>query len=215
VRQPTNGDISPPARVGTRQHHLRRWHRLDVWGLSRLHDATTPRRVQVAETLGSDEIAHQYIPRMRSWHIPGIEPRDESFVVEHGANLVGWVRARQGWAGLPHQIWMKVHPDHASIAPDLLYLALHRLSNSHSAAPIICQARDYEGAVIDTLRREGFEHVGTKAIQVRHLTLRAFNERTVPAIEKARINYGVKGLGAIQSPPLSTTRELLHAPHDH
>ncbi|HKD77099.1 MAG TPA: hypothetical protein VKB76_16455, partial [Ktedonobacterales bacterium] len=108
-----------------------------------------------------------------------------------------------------------VHPDHASIAPDLLHLALNRLGGAHSAAPIICQARDYEGAVIDTLRREGFEHVGTKAIQVRHLTLRAFNDRVVPAVERARINYGVKGLGAIQSPPLSTTREMLHASHDH
>src|SRR5579875_3574243 len=39
--------------------HFRRWHTHDAWGLMRLHDTTTPRRVQVAELLHSDELARQ------------------------------------------------------------------------------------------------------------------------------------------------------------
>ena len=214
--------IATPEAEGfaNQQLHLRRWQPLDTWGFSRLHDATTPRRVQIAEMLGSDEVAHQYVPRMRSWRIPGIEPRDESFVVEEGARLVAWARIRQGWAGLPHQLWMKIHPDCTDIAPEVLRFALGRLCQRGvlpSAAPqgsaVICQVRDYEGAAIDALRHEGFAHVDTKAILVRHLTMRAFNERAVHSVEQARINYGVKGLGTVQSTPAHThiKRETLHA----
>lgn len=212
-----NDDVNPNS--AATKLHIRRWTQHDPWGLTRLHDATTPRRVQVAETLGSDELAHQFVPRMRNWHILGLEPRDESYVVDTGSRLDAWVRIRQGWAGLPHQIWLKIHPEHSDIAQPLVNFALQRLrqsSQSQQLLPVICQLRDYEAPAIDALRGMRFEHVDTKASLVRHLTVRVHNERTVVGMEPARrMNYGVKGLGTIQSVPIENTREALHATHDH
>jgi hypothetical protein len=199
--------------LGMPHTHFRRWHAHDAWGLMRLHDATTPRRVQVAELLHSDELARQLVPRTRTWRIPGVEPRDESYVVDLGSRLALWVRVRQGWAGLPHQLWLKVHPDHADLAPEAIKFALARLCQkgiipgTHPGRqPVICQIRDYEGGVIDALRHAGFMHTDTKASLVRHLTLRAFNDIPQTATEQARINYGVEGLGAVRSSPIEITR---------
>jgi hypothetical protein len=204
--------------IGKGQLALRRWTKHDVWALTRLHDATTPRRVQIAETLGSKEIVYQFVPRRRTWSIPGIEPHDESYVVEQHGHLVAWVRIRQRWADVPHQIWVKLHPEYTSVADVVMDFGLQRLSQMEGdlqRVPVICHVRDYEGSVIDALRHSGFEHQATKAILVRHLTLHAFNERSVQSIDKVRINYGVKGLGTVQSVPINTKRETLHAVHDH
>jgi hypothetical protein len=207
-------DESAPTRgLGMPETHFRRWHSHDVWGLARLHNATTPRRVQIAELLDSDELAHQYVPRTRIWRIPGIEPRDESYVVDRGSKLAAWVRVRQGWAGLPHQLWLKVHPEHLDLAPEVIAFALRRLcqkgiipGTQPGKRPVICQIRDYEGGVIDALRRAGFEHMDTKAILVRHLAMRAFNDVLLPTVEQANINYGVEGLGTVRSVPIAITR---------
>ncbi len=211
-----------PARgPGVGEPKLRRWHAHDSWALARLADAGTPRRVQVAENLSSDEVAHQLVPRMRQWYLPGVEPRDESYVIDLGSRLAAWVRIRQGWAGVPHQLWIKTHPDEAGQAPRLLRFALDRLcargvfsGNRHRKMPVICHVRDYDGATIDALRAYGFEHADTKSILVRHLTLRAFNERLVPGFD-TRVNYGVKGLGTVQSTPLHSTKDIVHATTDH
>lgn len=207
-------NAAPVRGLGMPELHFRRWQHEDVWGMTQLYAATTPRRVQVAEHLGSDELAHQLVPRERGWHIPGIEPRDESYVVDLGSRLAAWVRVRQGWAGLPHQLWVKVHPEHTEIAPEVIRFALHRLCQkgivpgTHpNQNTVICQIRDYEGGAIDALRCEGFTHVDTKAILVRHLTLRAFTEQTLPALEKGRVNYGVEGLGTVRSSSIQTIRE--------
>jgi hypothetical protein len=196
----------PSERIDERMSEIRRWVRLDTWGLARLHDATTPRRVQVAETLGNTELAYHFVPRQRFWSIPGVAPCDESYVIDLGSRLGAWVRVRQGWAGLPHQIWIKIHPESSEFAERVIRFALKRISqfdHGRSRPPyIICHVRDYEGVVIDALRQERFEHVDTKAILVRHLGLHAFTERAVHSIEKARVNYGVKGLGTIQSVPI-------------
>ncbi|MBA3826310.1 MAG: hypothetical protein H0X24_20715 [Ktedonobacterales bacterium] len=194
---------------------LRRWQRDDVWGLSRLHGTVTPRRVQVAELLGSDELARQFVPRERTWRIPGIEPRDETYVLDMGSHLAAWVRIRQSWAGLPHQLWLMVHPEHAAVAPEVIRFALGRLCENGVLPgaqplhqPVICQIRDYEGGAIDGLRQSGFIHTDTKDSLVRHLTLRAFSDLAIPGVEQGRINYGVEGLGAVRSAPFQPTREL-------
>lgn len=190
------------------QPQIRRWNAHDTWGLTRLHDATTPRKVTVAEHMSSDELAHQMVPRKRAWRIPGVEPRDESYVVDLGSHLAAWVRVRQGWAGLPHQLWLKVHPEHTDMTDRVLRFALQRLCQKgmpgakHHDTPVICHIRDYDGAAIDGLRRADFTHVATKAILVRHLTLRTFTELALPAIEHKRLNYGVEGLGSIRSTPI-------------
>ncbi len=192
----------------------RRWHPHDAWGLMRLHDLVTPRKVQFAENLSSDELLHQLVPSERQWHIPGLEPRDERYVLDLGSRLAGWVRLRQSWAGLPHQIWLKIHPEHCEMAPALIQFALQRLSTGDAfagnrllQAPVICHVRDYDGATIDALRNAKFEHVSTKAILVRHLTLSAYNERIIPGLAEARVNYGVKGIGSIGSTVLPLMRE--------
>ena len=54
---------------------LRPWHRHDAWGLLRLYDAGTPRRVQVAESLTNDEFVHTRAGGGRTWSLPLLEPR--------------------------------------------------------------------------------------------------------------------------------------------
>jgi hypothetical protein len=208
-------DAPPQRGLGIPETQFRRWHAHDVWGLAQLHQATTPRRVQVAELLDSSELVHQLVPRPRTWRIPGVEPRDESYVVDVGSHLAAWVRVRQGWAGLPHQIWLKVHPDHAALIAEVIQFGLRRLCQNGivpgthpNRQPVICQIRDYDGKVIDTLRQLGFTHADTKTILVRHLTLRAFTDITMPAVEQSGINYGVEGLGAVRSLPLAQSRVL-------
>lgn len=206
AQEPTRG-------LGIPETQFRRWHAHDVWGLAQLHQATTPRRVQVAELLDSTELAHQLVPRPRTWRIPGAEPRDESYVVDLGSHLAAWVRVRQGWAGLPHQLWLKVHPDHTNLIPDVIRFGLRRLCQKGivpgtypTRQPVLCQIRDYEGGVIDALRAANFTHADTQTILVRHLTLRAFTDITLPAVEQAKINYGVEGLGAVRSLPMAQSR---------
>jgi hypothetical protein len=58
--------------------------------------------------------------------------------------------------------------------------------------------REYESSAIDALRANGFEHVLTRALLVRHIALLATHPRGVPALEQ-RMAYGVKGLGTVNS----------------
>lgn len=203
--------------TGISHYTIRRYASGDAWDMMRLHDATTPRRVQFAEMLSSDELAQQLVPRQRTWHLPWLEPRDESYIFESGAKFGAWVRFREGWSGLPHQIWIKVHPDMPEVAQPSLDFILQRVAQLRSpeSAPVICHARDYDQHAINVLRQAGFEHTATQAILVRHLTLRAWNERHARNTEHSRMNYGVKGLGSIQSVPIESTREILHATIDH
>jgi hypothetical protein len=87
-----------------------------------------------------------------------------------------------------------VHPENTDLATPLLRFGLSLLGEGGDARPVYCQVREYEGAVVSALRDSNFEHVATRALLVRHLTLRAMQRRLVPALEQ-RVAYGVKGLG--------------------
>ncbi len=51
---------------------LRRWHQHDAWGLLRLYDACTPKRVQLAEGLTNDELVHTRAAGGRTWCLPPV-----------------------------------------------------------------------------------------------------------------------------------------------
>jgi hypothetical protein len=176
---------------------LRRWHRHDAWGLLRLYDACTPKRVQLAESLTSDELVHTRAAGGRTWYLPLLEPTAVAFVHDRGVRLGGWMRLRFGRGAQPHMLSVMAHPDDADVAPALLRFALRILSRE-APRPVICEVRDYETAVVDALRVAGFEHIGTHALLVRHLTTRALRKRMIPALEP-HVVYGVKGLGTAQS----------------
>jgi hypothetical protein len=176
---------------------LRTWHRHDAWGLLRLGDASTPRRVQLAECLNSEEFAHTAAVGGRMWSLPGIEPEVRTYVVDHGVRLGGWLRLRYGRGTQPHQLWLMAHPEEASLAGPLLRFGLRQFAGAQ-AKPIVCQVREYDGVVIDALRGAGFEHGSTRALLVRHLLLRALRQQAVPAME-ARVAYGAHGLGTAPS----------------
>lgn len=172
---------------------LRHWHRHDAWGLLRLYDAITPRRVQAAEIPTSDDFAQHRtaVGGTRPWPLVG--QRLEAFVCDRGVRLGGWLRLRHGRGSQPHQIWMMVHPEDAHLAGPLLRFGLRRFAEAQPR-PILCRVREYDGTTIDALRAAGFAHVGARALLVRHLTLRALRHHTVPALD-SRVAYGVKGLG--------------------
>ncbi len=187
---------------------LRRWHRHDQWGLLRLYSATAPHMVQVAENVDSHEYTSLRVGQQRRWQVPFWPAREEGFVYDLGVRLGGWVQIRRGRGPHPHQVALMVHPDNTDLATPLLRFALSLLGEGGDARPVYCQVREYEGAVVSALRDCGFEHVATRALLVRHLTLRAMRWRFVPALEH-RVAYGVKGLGTAH------TRYRSHAQDPH
>lgn len=189
---------------------VRHWHRHDDWGLLRLYDASTPRRVQAAECLNAEEFIETRAAGGRMWSLPLVEPSVQTFVYDRGVRLGGWLRLRRGRGSQPHQLWLMAHPEDAGMAGPLLRFGLRQLAAAQPR-PVLCQVREYDGAVVDALRSVGFEHTATRALLVRHLVLRAL--RTVPAIE-TRVAYGVKGLGAAQS-RMDKGGRTLYATHDH
>jgi hypothetical protein len=189
---------------------LRHWHRHDDWGLLRLYDASTPRRVQVAECLNAEEFIATRAAGGRMWSLPIVESSIQTFVHDRGVRLGGWLRLRRGRGSQPHQLWLMVHPEDAGMAGPLLRFGLRQLAAAQPR-PVLCQVRDYDGAVIDALRAVGFEHTETRALMVRQLVMRAL--RTVPAIE-TRVAYGVKGLGTAHS-RMDKGGKTLYATNDH
>ncbi|HZC04803.1 MAG TPA: hypothetical protein VE338_04110, partial [Ktedonobacterales bacterium] len=174
---------------------LRRWSRRDAWSLLRLYDACTPRRVQVAEGLSVDELTYTRAGGGRTWYVPMLEPPTAAFVHDEGPLMGGWLRLRQGRGSQPHQLTLLVHPDSPSVARALLKFAL-RVFAAEAARPIVCLARDYESATVETLRGAGFERMGSHALLVRHLMARVAWNNDVPA---ARMMYGVEGLGTARA----------------
>ncbi|HEX8996742.1 MAG TPA: hypothetical protein VF812_12000 [Ktedonobacterales bacterium] len=172
---------------------LRRWERRDAWGLLRLYDACTPRRVQVAEGLSADELIYTRAGGGRTWYVPMLEPATAAFVHDEGPLMGGWLRLRQGRGPQPHQLTLLAHPDSLPVARALLKFAL-RVFAAEDSRPIVCLARDYESATVDTLRAAGFERVGSHALLVRHLMARVAWNNEVPAFD-TRMVFGVKGLG--------------------
>jgi hypothetical protein len=191
---------------------IRPWHAHDAWGLTRLYDAATPRRVQIAESLTNDEFVATRAGGERTWRLPLLEPAYAAFVCDRGVRLGGWLRLRYGRGTQPHQFWLMAHPDDPDVGPALLQLALEALARE-PARPILCQVREYEGPAIDALRLAGFTSGPAHALLVRHLTLRALRKREVPALE-SRVVYGVKGLGSTPT-RLSKGEKTPYAAHDH
>ncbi len=161
----------PPAVVAHAEVQLRRWARRDAWGLLRLYDACTPRRVQIAEGLSVDELTHTRAGGGRTWYVPMLEPTTAAFVHDEGPLMGGWLRLRQGRGARPHQLTLLAHPDSPAVARALLKFALQVFA-AEDTRPIVCLARDYETATVETLRSAGFERAGSHALLVRHLMAR-------------------------------------------
>ena len=191
---------------------LRAWHRHDAWGLLRLYDASTPRRVQMAESLTSDELVHTRAGGGRTWYLPLVEPGSAAFVHDLGVRLGGWLRLRFGRGTQPHQLSVMAHPDEPDVTPALIRFGV-RVLQARGTRPVICHVREYEGHVIDALRAAGFEHSGTEALLVRHLTMRALRHSEVPALE-SRVVYGVRGFGTAQT-RLAKGEKTTYARNDH
>jgi hypothetical protein len=185
---------------------LRRWHQHDVWGLLRLYDASTPRRVQMAESLTSNELLYTLSGSGRSWSLPLVEPASIAFVHDRGVRLGGWVRLRFGRGGGPHQLWIMAHPDEPDIPQALVKFGLRVLAKE-GARPVACQVREYDASVANALCAAGFTHNRTHALLVRHLTVRALRKREVLAVEP-RVVYGVEGLR--NTPTHLSEGELTH-----
>ncbi len=200
--------------------YVRKTARGDSWGLTRLHDASTPRRVQFAEILSSEQIARRYLPSARVWRMPLLEPPEINYVLDTGDKLAGWARARAAWGSAPAQIWMKIHPDYSDLALPFLQFTRNIITNyskstAGSGTPVIAYIRDYDSSVIDALRVEGFTHSDTRSVLIRHLTAMVSADWALRRSERSRVNYNVKGLGSVHTSPIETTKEFLHAASDN
>jgi hypothetical protein len=201
------------ATAGPAWPDLRRWHRHDEWGLLRLYHATTPHRVQAAEML-TDSAEYAWLrggPAGPWSHLLG-NCAVEQYVHDLGVRLGGWLQVRRFGRGEPGQLALMVHPDNADQAIPLLRYGLQLLWEG-GRKPVYCQIREYETDVIDALRRQGFEHITTRALLVRHLTLRAMQGRFAPSFEH-RVVYGVNGWGSLNA-RLYRGDETHYATGDH
>jgi hypothetical protein len=192
---------------------LRRWHRHDEWGLLRLYHATTPHRVQTAELLtDSAEYAWLRGGPCGFWsRLLGGYPVDQ-YVCDLGVRLGGWLQVRRFGRREPGQLALMVHPDNADLIVPLLQYGL-RLLWEGGRKPVYCQVREYETHIIAALRSQGFEHIATRALLVRHLTIRALQRRFAPSFEY-RVIYGVKGWGIVTT-RLYRGDETYYATGDH
>ena len=172
---------------------LRPWRRRDAWSLLRLYDACTPRRVQVAESLTSEEFVFTRAAGGRTWYMPLLEPPTAAFVYDRGDRLGGWLRIRHGRGAEPHLLALLAHPDDDGVAIALVRFAL-RIFAREAPRPIICMTRGYESEAANALRLAGFTPQDEHALLVRHLTARVAWSREVPAFD-TRMVYGVKGFG--------------------
>lgn len=190
----TSGDGATEALGGIRPETLLRpWRRRDAWGLLRLYDACTPRRVQVAESLTSEEFVFTRAAGGRTWYMPLLEPPTAAFVYDRGDRLGGWLRIRHGRGAEPHLLALLAHPDDDGVAIALVRFAL-RIFAREAPRPIICMTRGYESEATNALRLAGFTPQADHALLVRHLTARVAWSREVPAFD-TRMVYGVKGFG--------------------
>jgi hypothetical protein len=182
-----SSDFNPPA--------LHRWNRHHAWGLHQLYRSATPQRVQMAEMLdNSEECAKLHVGTLRP--LPSIFSQgDESYVCDVGVRFGAWLRICRGHGSAPHQLSLIVHPEHADLAESILRFGARRLLEGE-VRPIYCLVREYESVTIEALRSNGFEHVLTRALLVRHIALLAMSPRGVPALEQ-RAMYGMKGLGTV------------------
>jgi hypothetical protein len=171
---------------------LRSWHRHDIWGLLRLYDASAPRRVQMAESLTSQELLYTCAGGARIWSLPFLEPTSIACVNDRGVRLGGWIRLRFGRGSQPHQMWLMTHPDEPAVPLALVRFGLRVLAKEEPR-PVACQVREYDSSAANALRAAGFEHSNTHALLVRHLAMRALRKREVLAMEP-RVVYGVEGL---------------------
>ena len=191
---------------------LRSWHHHDAWGLLRLYDACTPKRVQVAESLTSEELVYTRAGGGRAHSLPLVEPMCVAYVVDRGVRLGGWVRLRFGRGQQPHHLSVMAHPDEPDLPLALVRFGLRVLAQQ-ARLPVVCHVREYETATVDALGDAGFEQVGIRALLVRHLTMRALRPQEVSTLEP-RVAYGVRGLGTAQT-RLIKGEKTHYATHDH
>jgi len=197
----------------TPEPSLRRWLRQDEWGLLRLYHATTPHRVQTAEFLAdSAEYAWLRGGPAGAWSRLLGKTAVDQYVYDLGVRLGGWLQVRRFGSRVPGQLALMIHPDNTDLAVPLLQYGL-RLLWEGGRKPVYCKVREYETNVIDALRRQGFEHIATRALLVRHLTFRAMQGRFIPSFEH-RVVYGVKGWGSVNA-RLYRGDETHYATGDH
>jgi len=161
----------------TKTNLLRRQWARDGWNLLRLYAQLTPRPVQIAEGMLSPEGQGG---KMGDWWD---QSRGAGFILEVDGELAGAARVRRGRAAY----WLRfgLHPQAQEQSETLLRGALSLLWAAPHL-PIYCSVRDYESGMSVALEQADFEHLCTRSLLVKHITVRAKEPliKLVPALEK-------------------------------
>lgn len=156
---------------------LRHQHARDGWDLLRLYGQLTPRPVQIAEGMLSPEgLGGQ----MGDWWD---QTRGTGYILQIENEIAGAVRVQRGRAAYWLRFWL--HPQAQEYNETLLRGALSLLWAAPHR-PIYCSVRDYESGLRAPLEQAGFQHVCTRSLLVKHITVRAKEPliKLVPGLEK-------------------------------
>ncbi len=156
---------------------LRRQRLRDGWNLLRLYAQLTPRSVQLAEGMLS---AEGQGGKLGDWWD---QTRGAGFILDAESELAGAVRVQRGSAAYWLRFWL--HPQAQAYSDTLLQGALALLWAAPHR-PIYCSVRDYESGMRAPLEAFGFQHLLTRSLLVKHLTVRVQEPafRLLPALEK-------------------------------
>ena len=148
----------------------------DLWQISQLYYAITPRLVQQAESPVENNTSEW--PRgPLGWG------QGEGYILEDHSGIAGYGYLMPGRVG--HWLSIRVHSRAYDRVVDLLDYGL-ALLNYYPAYPVYCGVREYQGGVRVPLEERGFNLLQNQCHLVRHTMVRVKEPARglVPALEK-------------------------------
>lgn len=147
---------------------FRAQHDSDTWSIHQLYHRATPRPVQFAEALTSDE---WNVPRRRD-HLPliGDGYREQSYVLEAVDSVIAFARVRRRRGGA--QVSLMVQPER-DVPVDAFIAAALRSAGVGRRCEVIVAVPDYLRECVDPLERLGLAVQEERLLMFKHTTAAA------------------------------------------
>ncbi len=153
----------------------------DEWALQQLYTRMTPREVQLAEGMYTDQPVRA--PILEWWQV-GV---CSTFVLEQRGEVVGAVQVAQGRGGYWVQPWADFHATDSYVIHQLVRHALAFVGRRGGALPVYVGVCDYQGSLGTLLTDYGFAPFTDRAKLVKPVVqwVRESALETAPVLEPA------------------------------